>query len=180
MVLRGEYMIRPAAFDDIEWIEDTYNELFAHERKHGAFTVFRKGVYPTRMTAEKAVSAGTLYVYDENHSITGSIILDNIQPADYDKICWPHVFAKDEALIIHLLLIRPSMAGRGIASALLQFAVELARKNACKALRLDTGSQNIPAVSLYKKAGFQIVAEDSMKVGAAIDHSRHLFLEKVL
>lgn len=32
----------------------------------------------------------------------------------------------------------------------------------------------------YKKLGFQIVAEVTMKVGNVIEHSGHLFFEKVL
>ncbi len=111
-------MIRKATFNDIDLIEDTYNEHFKYEIKHGAFTVFKKGIYPTRKDAEKAIDVGTLYVYEENSS--------------------------------------------------------------CKALRLDTGSQNIPALSLYKKLGFQVVATASMNVGSAIEHSGHLFLEKLL
>ena len=83
-------------------------------------------------------------------------------------------------MVIHLLIVRPSMAEKGIATSLVKYAMELAGNNSCKALRLDTGSQNIPAVSLYKKLGFQIVATASMKVGNAIEHSGHLFLEKVL
>ena len=37
-------MIRKATSDDIELIEDTYNEHFKHEKEHGAFTIFKKGV----------------------------------------------------------------------------------------------------------------------------------------
>lgn len=48
-------MIRQASFNDIVLIEDTYNEHFNHEIEHGAFTVFKKGVYPTRKDAEKAI-----------------------------------------------------------------------------------------------------------------------------
>ena len=47
-------------------------------------------------------------------------------------------------------------------------------------MRLDTGSQNIPAISLYKKAGFEIVATEYKKVGNRIAHGNHLFLEKML
>ena len=47
-------MIRKATFDDIELIEDTYNEHFKHEMKHGAFTIFKKGIYPARKDAERA------------------------------------------------------------------------------------------------------------------------------
>ena len=55
-------MIRKANFDDIELIEDTYNEHFKHEKEHGAFTIFKKGVYPTPKDAKKAINLGTLYV----------------------------------------------------------------------------------------------------------------------
>ena len=76
--------------------------------------------------------------------------------------------------------VRPSAAKRGIASALMRFAEELARDHSCEALRLDTGAQNIPAVSLYKKLGYCVVASADMKVGGAVAHPGHLFLEKLL
>ena len=173
-------MIRKATSDDIKLIEDTYNEHFKHEIEHGAFTVFKKGVYPTGKDAEKAVAAGTLYVYEENNIIAGSIIADKVQPTEYTKIGWKETFSNDEVMVIHLLMVRPSSAGKGIATDLVRYAMDLARNSSCKALRLDTGSQNIPALSLYKKLGFQIVEAASMKVGNAIEHSEHLFLEKVL
>ena len=46
-------MIRKATFDDIELIEDTYNEHFKHEMKHGAFTIFKKGIYPPERMRKK-------------------------------------------------------------------------------------------------------------------------------
>ena len=173
-------MIRKATFDDIEMIEDTYNEHFKHEMEHGAFTVFKKGIYPTRKDAEKAVDNGTLYVYEENNNIAGSMIVDKIQPAEYKEIVWEQTLANDEVMVIHLLMVRPDKTGKGIATSLVRYAMELAEKSSCKVLRLDTGSQNIPALSLYKKLGFQIVAAASMNVGNAIEHSGHLFLEKLL
>lgn len=173
-------IIRKAASDDIELIEDTYNEHFRHEMEHGAFTVFKKGIYPTRKDAEKAVNGGTLYVYEENNNIAGSIMIDKTQPEEYTRIVWGQTFANDEVMVIHLLMVRPCMAGRGIATALLRYAMELAENSSCKALRLDTGSQNTPAISLYQKLGFQIVATASMKVGNAIEHREHLFLERIL
>ena len=119
-------MIRKATFDDIELIEDTYNEHFKHEMKHGAFTVFKKGIYPTRKDAEKAINVGTLYVYEENNGIAGSMIVDKVQPAEYTKIIWEQTFANDEVMVIHLLMVRPSKAGQGIATSLVRYAMELA------------------------------------------------------
>ncbi|MGN0655977.1 MAG: GNAT family N-acetyltransferase [Ruminiclostridium sp.] len=173
-------MIRQAILDDIDLIEDTYNEHFNHEIQHGAFTVFKRGVYPTRKDAAKAINTGSLYVYEENDNIAGTIIVDNVQPIEYYEIDWGKTLRDDEVMVIHLLMVRPSMAGKGIASSLVKYAMELAKNNSCKVLRLDTGSQNIPAVSLYKKLGFQIIATSSMKVGGAIEHNNHLFLEMSL
>ena len=173
-------MIRKATFDDIDSVEKTYDEHFLYEMEHGAFTVFKKGVYPTRKDAEKAVIAGSLYVYEKNNIIVGSMIMDKVQPAEYKEIVWGCVPTSEEVMVIHLLMVRSIMKGKGIATSLIEHAIELARNTSCKVLRLDTGSQNIPAVSLYKKLGFQIIAAASMKVGNTIEHSDHLFFEKVL
>lgn len=136
-------MIRLATSDDIELIEDAYNEHFKYEMEHRVFTVFKKDVYPTRKDAEKALSAGTLYVYEEENNIAGSIIIDKVPPVEYTKILWGQSFTNDEVMVIHLLMVRPSMAGRGIATALVKYAMELAENNSCKALRLDTGGRYV-------------------------------------
>lgn len=173
-------MIRKAVLNDIDLIEDTYNEHFQYETEHKAFTVFQKGIYPTRKDAERAVKLGTMYVYEENGNIGGSIIIDKVQPAEYANIPWKGAFSKDEVMVIHLLMVRHSMSGKGIASSLIKYAAALAREDNCKALRLDTGSQNIPAVSLYEKNGFEIIASAPKKVGNVIAHKNHLYLEKIL
>ncbi|WP_301860638.1 GNAT family N-acetyltransferase [uncultured Megasphaera sp.] len=173
-------MIRKAVLEDLHSIEDTYNEHFQYEQEHTAFTVFKKGVYPTKEGAEQAIDNGALYVYEEQGRIAGSIIMDAVQPIEYAAMPWRGNFSAEEILVIHLLLVRPSMSGRGIASLLLQFAAELAQKNHRKALRLDTGAQNIPAVSLYEKDGFEIIARAPKKVGDVIAHANHLYLEKIL
>ena len=173
-------MIRKAILKDVNSIEDTYNEHFQYELNHAAFTVFKKGVYPTKDDAERAIYAGALFVYEENGTIVGSIIIDKVQPIEYATIPWKEKLSEDEVMVIHLLMVRPSMSGKGIASSLIKFVTELAQKNSCRALRLDTGSQNIPALSLYQKNGFEIIASASKKVGDVIAHKNHLFLEKIL
>ena len=173
-------MIRKAILKDVNSIEDTYNENFQYELNNTAFTVFKKGVYPTKDDAERAIYAGALFVYEENGTIVGSIIIDKVQPIEYATIPWKEKLSEDEVMVIHLLMVRPSMSGKGIASSLIKFATELAQKNSCRALRLDTGSQNIPALSLYQKNGFEIIASASKKVGDVIAHKNHLFLEKIL
>lgn len=173
-------MLRQAVIADLDSIEEGYREHFAHERAHGAYTVFREGVYPTRETAETALQSGSLYVYEENGAILGSIILDHKQPNEYRTIEWQSGASDKEINVIHLLMVRPRAAGKGVGSSLVGYALDIARLRSCTAVRLDTGEQNIPAVSLYTKLGFRLNAASSMKVGGAIFHGRHLFFEKIL
>ena len=71
-------MIRKANLNDIDLIEDAYNEHFQYEMEHKAYTVFKKGVYTTRADAEQAICTGSLFVYEDNGNIEGSIIIDKV------------------------------------------------------------------------------------------------------
>ncbi len=172
--------IRKAAHGDLDGIEAAYFEHFTYEKAHIAYTVFQEGVYPTRETAEKALRQKALYVYEEGGVIAGSMILDDRQPEEYKSIVWQSGAADKNVCVLHLLMVRPCMAGKGIGTALVLHALEMARKRSCTALRLDTGAQNIPAVSLYRSLGFQLAASSSMKVGGMVFHREHLFFEKIL
>lgn len=173
-------MMRQATVTDLDQIEEGYHEHFLHEKEHGAFTVFQEGVYPTRKDAEKAFAEDALYVYEENGTVAGSIILNGHQPKEYEKIDWPNQVTADKVMVIHLLSVRPHMARKGIGSSLVNYAFEIARQHACAVIRLDTGAQNKPAVALYTKQGFQLAGTAAMQVGGAIPHDGHLFFEKKL
>lgn len=173
-------MLRQAVAADLDHIEKGYQEHFLHEREHGAFTVFREGVYPTCEDAKRALLAGTLFVCEEAGTLAGSIIVDTWQPDEYGKIDWPSRAAAEKVMVIHLVIVRPGMAGKGIGSSLVNYALEIAKQRLCEAVRLDTGPQNIPAVSLYRKLGFELAGNTSMKVGGLIAHDGHLFFEKRL
>lgn len=71
--------------------------------------------------------------------------MDKVQPTEYRTVTWGKSLTDDKVMVIHLLMVRPCMAGKGIASSLVKYAMELAKRNSCEAIRLDTGSQNIPA-----------------------------------
>lgn len=173
-------IFREAAAPDLDDIEQSYREHFAHERENGAFTVFREGVYPTRKDAETALRNGALYVAEENNIILGSIILDDRQPDEYQTVDWPSKAPRERVRVIRLLMVRPSAAGKGVGSGLVNHVLEVAKRCFCTVVRLDTGEQNIPAVSLYKKLGFQLVCVSPMKVGGVISHKSHLFFEKAI
>lgn len=171
-------MVRKAGLQDIDEVEKSYVELLLHEKEHGAYTVWKLGVYPTRETAKKALTEGGLYVAEQAGEICGSIIVNHNQPEEYGGINWKYFAEPEKALVIHLLCVRPSKAGMGIGKELVRFALEEGKKRNCRTVRLDTGAQNIPAAALYRKLGFELAGTTAMAVGGLIPHKKHLFFEK--
>lgn len=170
-------MIRKATFNDIDEVEKSYIELLLYEQNHIAYTVWQLGVYPTRETAQNALSDGSLFVFEKSGKICASMIINQNVPDEYDNIKWKCVANPSEVLIIHLLCVRPTEAGRGIGKEMVSFAIEEAMHRNCKAVRLDTGSQNIPAKTLYTNLGFELMGTTTMNIGGIIPHNNHLFFE---
>lgn len=170
-------MIRKALPADVKSVENIYNELLKFESEHGAFTAWQAGVYPTRKTAEDALLTGSLYLFEEADEICASILLNQLQPKEYKNIKWKYVAKPEEVLVVHLLCVPPSKSGLGYGTEMMKFAVRKGKQLKCKVIRLDTGLQNKPAISLYKKLGFEITAMTNMAIGSIIEHTNHLFLE---
>ncbi len=170
-------MIRRAKPDDIAEIEKSYNEVMLHEQSHVRYTVWQQGVYPTRKTAEIALSDGSLYVMEKSGKMRASMIINHIAPKEYESIPWKCAASPSEVLVVHLLCVRPSEAGRGLGKEMMTFAIEEAKRRNCTAVRLDTGSQNVPAKSLYAKLGFEHRGTAPMAIGGTIPHKNHLFFE---
>lgn len=173
-------MLRPGAMSDVDAVMEICEEHFTYETAHTAWTIFKRGVYPTRDGMEQAARTGSLFVCEEDGCLAGFVCMNQHQPPEYANVSWSARVQESEVLVIHLIIVRPAMYRHGVASAILRYAAELARAKGCRVLRLDTGGQNIPAVTLYQKNGFRIAGHGSMDVGGAISHSDHLFLEKPL
>ena len=62
-------MIRKATAADIDSVEQSYLQLLDHEALHGGHTNWVRDVYPTRATAEGALSEGTLFVLEEDGAV---------------------------------------------------------------------------------------------------------------
>lgn len=170
-------MVRKAVLADLGKIENNYTELFDYEKENGAFTAWIPGIYPTKDTAQKALLDASLYVVEQNDEICASMILNHVQPKEYEKINWRYKVIREEVLVIHLLCVTPSKSGTGLGTEMLQFAIREGKKQNCKVIRLDTGLQNKPAIALYTKLGFQLAGTDSITIGGMIEHSNHLFFE---
>ena len=173
-----EGTIRRAEPEDLDPVAEGYRELLLHEEEHGAYTAWKLGVYPTRETAAKAQERGTLYVLEQGGEICASVVADHVQAEEYSQVDWKYPAEPDQILVLHLLCVGPSKAGRGIGRKMVQFVLDEAKRTGCLAVRLDTGAQNLPAAGLYRKMGFELAGTGSMAIGGEIAHEGHLFFER--
>lgn len=178
MAQRAEPVIRRACEADLDQVEAGYEELLTYEEEHGAWTAWKRGVYPTRKTAAAALAAGTLYVAEKAGEILASVIVNQVQPEEYETVPWKYPAKPEEVLVIHLLCVHPSKSGQGLGKRIVQFVLDEAKRTGCLAVRLDTGAQNRPAAGLYTRMGFQLAANGSMAIGGEIAHEGHLFFER--
>lgn len=75
---------------------------------------------------------------------------------------WSRMEAQpDEVLVVNLLCVRPSKARCGIGKSMVCFIIEEAKSMNCKAVRLDTGRQNTPAIALYTDIGFELAGSNN-------------------
>ena len=75
---------------------------------------------------------------------------------------WPTEAEPGAVRVIHILGVHPRFAGRGYARQLVAHALDMARQQGCKAVRLDVLKGNLPAERLYRGMGFVYV--DTMRM----------------
>ena len=173
-------MIRKATSNDINLIAELYNRVIDYQALNGSYMSWIKNVYPTKNTAADALSLDTLYVYESNKKIAGSVILDCIQPEEYTKIPWNTSLDSRQALIVHTLCVDPNCMGMGIATEILSFAKKLAKALNCSSIRLATNSKNVGAIHLYEKNDFIIVGYDKVLLDGKINCPRQCFMEYII
>lgn len=173
-------MIRKATEKDISDIAILYDKVIDYQLENGGYMSWIKGVYPTRQTAISAHLLNTLYVYEKDGAIKGSVILDCDQPEEYESILWNTKAISKPALVIHTLCVDPNYMGLGIASEMLTYSKELAQALECASIRLATNSKNSIAISLYEKNGFSITGYDKVLLDGKISCPKQCFMEYVI
>jgi GNAT superfamily N-acetyltransferase len=71
----------------------------------------------------------------------------------------------DGELELKRMYLRPDLRGRGLGRRLLATALDWARANGSRAIKLDTSERMVAARSLYEAHGFQRVAGDAPRQG---------------
>ena len=153
-------MIRKATAADLDAVAAIYEAVLDREEATGCrWTNWERGVYPCRVTAEKALKEKTLYVAEAGGTILGCANLNHVQPPEYAKIPWTVAAKPHEGLVSHTRRLHPDAAGGGLGRRFVAYAEGLAVGKECRAMRLDTYEGNAPAAAFYPKLGYRLAGE---------------------
>lgn len=72
---------------------------------------------------------------------------------------------REKTAVIHRLMVHPKHEGKGIGQDLVKYIEILAKENQYGAIRLDVFSENLRAVSFYKKLGYEVAGEVLFRKG---------------
>jgi GNAT superfamily N-acetyltransferase len=149
--------------NDIDELEQLYNDLNDHLAKGINYPGWAKGIYPIRQNAIDGVEDGGLYVAKHNGKIVGSVILNHTPEMAYYQARWECESDYSDIFIIHTFVVHPNYWKCGVGNAIIDFSIEHGIHSQVKSIRLDVYEGNLPAIRLYEKCGFKYI--DTVDLG---------------
>lgn len=155
--------IRLGTEEDIDSLEQLYDNLNDYLEVTTNYPGWKKGVYPVREDAVDGINEGCLFVATEKEQIVGAMILRHKPEPVYSVAPWQVMLEDREVLVIYTFVVNPKYLQHGIGKKMIEFASQYALNKKVKALRLDVYEKNLPAISLYEKCGYQYI--DTVSLG---------------
>lgn len=148
-------MFRKATMNDAAAIAAIYEEIHTAEEAGLARIGWVRGVYPVRKTAEDAIARGEMLVEEAEGRIVAAAKINQSQEEAYAHAPWQYEAPPSEVMVLHTLVVSPSVKGAGYGTKFVSFYEQYALEHGCQYLRMDTNAKNQAARSLYKKLGYR-------------------------
>ena len=158
-----KFVIESGTTADIDELEKLYDDLNDYLSATTNYPGWIKGIYPIRENAVAGIENNTLFVVKHDGKIAGSIILDHHPDEAYNNVRWKIDADYNHIFVIRTFVVHPSFLKMGIGRALMDYSFELAQQSGIKSIRLDVYENNLPAISLYEKCGFEYI--DTVDLG---------------
>ncbi len=158
-----KFVIESGAPADIDELEKLYDDLNDYLSATTNYPGWIKGIYPVRENAVAGIEDNTLFVVRHCGKIAGSVILDHHPDRAYNNVKWKVDVDYSRIFVIRTFVVHPSFLKMGIGRALMDYSFELAQQSGIKSIRLDVYENNLPAISLYEKCGFEYI--DTVDLG---------------
>ncbi len=151
-------IIRKASPDQFPDVREFYYAVIDGIGDSDDSAGWKKDIYPTQESLLSFINSGELHIAVENEKIIGAMVLNHQYNDGYRTVPWT-VHVEDSAVtVIHILAVHPKYVRKGYAKKLVQYAIDHARRNGQKVIRLDVLKGNLAAKKLYITMGFRYVA----------------------
>lgn len=147
-------VFRKASGEDLEAIVRIYDKSHDAEEAGLTTTGWLRDVYPVRAVAEASLARDDMYVAEVDGNVVASGVINQIQVDVYADCDWVYKGPDDDVSVLHTLVVDPDERGMGIGPAFVRFWEDLARRENCSILRIDTNARNKRARAMYAKLGY--------------------------
>ena len=148
--------------DDFETVKAGYIDVISHTPKIPDHCRWEYGKHPSDEDLRGYIERGEMYVLTDQETVAGMVAITVYQGEDYEAVNWEQKLANDEVAVLHLLAVLPAFQGNHLGKIILSEALDIAKVNGKRALRLDTLKTNLPAQHMYQTAGFSFRGEQSL------------------
>lgn len=147
--------IRIAHHKDIGHINAIYERIHTEEENGSTTIGWLRDIYPTRKTAEDALSRNDLFVMEDEGKIVAAAIINKLQVPEYRSASWKYAADDDEVMVLHTLVVDPLVKHKGYGKSFVLFYEDYAKQHNCKELRMDTNQKNERARKMYHGLGYE-------------------------
>ena len=154
-------VIRSASLQDVSALQSLARDCVIAMRAAGIEQWDE--VYPSHQTILQDIAAETLDVLCEQDIIIACITVDSCLDPLWQGLDWNA--DSDTAAAVHRLMVHPTKQGLGHAKRLMLDAEKVARRRACRSIRLDSFLRNPPAMGLYPRLGYRRTGTAMMRKG---------------
>lgn len=177
---RPQLGFRRAGREDTAATQAAYQAIVEHLGATVDYPHWHSEDHPSPAEVEQWIAAGDLYLaLAPGERVAGAMVLDHHAPAAYEDASWAIEAAPEQTLVVHALGVHPDFLRQGVARFLVHASLEVAQQKGCRAVRLDTYVENLPARRLYASQGFHDLGVHTLHYDGTDLTRFHLF-ERVL
>lgn len=151
--------------EDIDALAALYDGLNDYLEENTNYPGWKKGIYPTRDVAVKGIEENTLHVARLNGTIVGTVILNHEPEAAYDEVKWKSETDYQWILVLRTFVVDPKYMKIGVGKAIMEYCDAFGLQEGAKSIRLDVYENNMPAIKLYERCGYEFVGTVDLGFG---------------
>ncbi len=147
-------MIRKAKYEDVDAIMEVVADAQLSLRELG-IDQWQDG-YPSREVILSDIESGVGNVLtDTNNQVVGYVVVVFTGEETYAQLPAEAWHTPEEYVVVHRLCVARKCCRGGVATELMKFAADMARRRGVRGFRIDTHRGNVRMLAMLEKFGFE-------------------------